>query len=168
MATLKSAVRPIERLTAYASVIHVGAIAADRFVAVVYPLHYETRMTPATLRCVVAAVWLVAAGVSLPAYVGFATSLVPPQSCIVTLWPIFESVVEVVIYSANASFVVFVYARIWSTAMRHEARLQQQQLQVNYAKCVWRVVMSVTMKVRGQKQGVCAIDVVAVTNRPIS
>jgi hypothetical protein len=94
LATYKSAVRPIERLFLYVSLIHIPAIAFDRFVAILHPLHYENRMTPATIGRIIAVLWFIAAAASLPSYVGFATSVVRPQSCIVTLWPMFETVVE--------------------------------------------------------------------------
>lgn len=115
----------------YVSFMHVAAIAFDRFISVVHPLHYETRMTPSTMSRIIAAIWIVAAAGSLPPYVGFIpTVVVRPQSCIVTLWPIFETVVEVMIYVVNSSIVVFVYSRVWSVAMRHgeaEERRQREQ-----------------------------------------
>jgi hypothetical protein len=119
-ATYKSAVRPVERLFLYASFVHIPAIAFDRFVAILHPLHYENRMTPATIGRIIAVLWLIAAAASLPSYVGFATSVVRPQSCIVTLWPMFETVVELSLYFIGSSIVLFVYTKIWSTAMRHE------------------------------------------------
>jgi hypothetical protein len=106
--------------------LHIPAIAFDRFVAILYPLHYEDRMTPLTICCIVTIIWFVAAAVSLPSYVGFATSLVPPQSCIVTLLPVVETVVELSFFFINASVVAFVYLKIWSIAMHHETQQQQQ------------------------------------------
>jgi 5-hydroxytryptamine receptor 1 len=114
-------------MTYYASLLHITAIAIDRFVAVVHPLHYENRMTPTTIRNMVIVIWLAAAAGSLPPYFGF-LSAIKPQSCIVTLWPMFETVVELMIYLVNVSVVVFVYTNIWSSAMRH-TRLQHQQQQ---------------------------------------
>jgi hypothetical protein len=126
LATFKSAVRPIEKLVLYASFIHVSAIAVDKFVAVDYPLHYETLMSSSTIKIVIVIVWLAAAAVSLPPYFGL-LAVVKPLSCIETLWPIFETVVELVIYLTNSLAVGFVYLRMWSTAIRHETRDQQHQ-----------------------------------------
>jgi hypothetical protein len=89
--------------------MHIPAIAFDRFVAILHPLHYEDRMTPATIGRIIGVLWFVAAATSLPSYVGFATSVVPPQSCIVTFWPMFETVVELSYYVISSSVVAFVY-----------------------------------------------------------
>jgi 7 transmembrane receptor (rhodopsin family) len=129
MATYKSAIRPMERLVLYVSFLHIAAIAIDRFVAVVHPLHYENYMTTKTVCVIVTVLWLFGATVSLMPYFGF-LSVLKPQSCIVTLWPTFETVTELMIYIVNSMTVAFVYARIWSTAMRHKAEQQQQQFQL--------------------------------------
>jgi len=132
LATFKTTVRPFERFSAYVALLHISAIAIDRYVAVVHPLHYENIMTPSTIRSIIIVIWSAAAIVSMPAYFGFIPSIVP-QTCIVTLWPVFEAalshivtlwplfeaVVEVTIYSLNSVVVVLAYARIWSAAMRH-------------------------------------------------
>jgi hypothetical protein len=144
LSTYKSAVRPIERLVLYASFLHIPAIAIDRFVAILYPLHYENRMTPSALCRVIAALWLSAAAASLPTYMGFATSVVRPQSCIVTLWPIHETVIELSCYFTSLSIVLFVYMKIWSTAMHHETlQCEQQQRQQQHQHQVSAVSRSV-------------------------
>jgi hypothetical protein len=111
--------------------VHIPAIAFDRFVAILHPLHYEDRMTPVTIGRIIGVLWFVAAATSLPSYVGFATSVVRPQSCIVTFWPMYETVVELSYYVISSSVVAFVYTKIWSIAMRHETQQQQQQPQVS-------------------------------------
>lgn len=138
LATFRSAVRPIEKLLIYVSVLHISAIAVDRFLAIVYPLSYENRMSSSTIKITVVVLWLVAAAVSLPPYFGF-LSIIRPQSCIVTLWPVFETVVEVTIYSVNSLTVGFVYLRIWLTAVHQETQqLQQlrQQQEPAFSLCV--------------------------------
>jgi len=118
----------------YASFTHIAAIAIDRYIAIVHPLHYETRVTPSVLRRVIAGIWIVAAAISLPPLVALNPNIVvPAQSCIVTLWPIFETVVELAIYVGNASIVVVVYSKIWSVAMRHEAAEESRQQQQEQA-----------------------------------
>jgi len=131
LATYKSAVRPFERFAIYASILHIAAIAVDRFSAVIHPLHYENTMTPSTIRSIIIIIWFVAAAVSMPPYFAFLHSI-KPQSCIITLWPVFEAVIEVMMYSVNAVVIVLVYSKIWSTAMRHRVQhehfnAQQQQ-----------------------------------------
>lgn len=172
MATYKSAVRPIERMVLYVSFIHIPAIATDRFVAIVHPLHYEDRMTPSTIWRIIAALWAVAAATSLPPYVGFATAVVRPQSCILTLWPMFDAIVELLYYSISSVVVVFVYSRIWSTAMHHETlhrQYQQQQIQVSTVSKSVRFSIDVgesdghqTRAYGGNSRGLPPVDEIAV------
>lgn len=41
----KAAVRPVERFVIYSSMVHVGFIAVDRYIAVKHALQYENRVT---------------------------------------------------------------------------------------------------------------------------
>ena len=120
----KAAVRPVERWIIYVSFVHVSAIACDRYIAVMYPLHYENRVTPTVIRNIIIAVWVTAGVLSLPAYLGFIWP--DPATCIATLWPMFETVVEISLYLVSSSLVIVVYIRIWKTVMRIELQQQQQ------------------------------------------
>jgi hypothetical protein len=125
MATYKSIARPLERLALYASFLHVSPITVDRFVAVVYPFQYESRMTPKLTRIIVIVIWLIAAGFSLPPYVSF-LSVVKPSSCIVTFWPTYESFVEFSGFCWNTVIVAVAYFKIWKVAVRIEIAERHQ------------------------------------------
>ena len=109
MATYKSAVRPFERFTPYVSFLYITAIAVDQLIAVDHPLQYENRMTLTKIRIIVTIIWFVAAAGSMPPYLGF-LDVIKPQSCIVTLWPVFEAVIELLIYSINSAVFVSFFA----------------------------------------------------------
>lgn len=93
-------------------------------------------MTPSTIGRVIVVVWLTAAVMTLPAYAGF--FVVGTQPCIVTLFLVYESAVELVFYVVNVAVIVFVYVRIWSTAARHhsfERRAREMQHKLAGARC---------------------------------
>jgi hypothetical protein len=130
MATYKSIARPLERMAIYASFLHVSPITIDRFVAVVYPFQYESRMTPNVTRLVVVGIWIIAAVFSLPPYVGFLPA-VKPSSCIVTYWPVYESFVEFSGFCWNTVIVAVAYLKIWKVALRLEIAERRQVVTVS-------------------------------------
>ena len=82
-------------------------------------------MTPKVIRNLIVGIWLTAGALSLPGYLGFAWP--DAVTCTATLWPKFETAVEVGLYAFSCSLVVVVYARIWNVVMHSEVQHQQQQ-----------------------------------------
>jgi hypothetical protein len=129
LATNKSAVRPIERMVYYSSYMHVAAIAIDRYVAVVYPLRYDVIMTSVKIRRLIVAVWFTAMCISVPPYLSFAgIGVGASSSCIITLWPLFETVLELGMYVIDSTIVIIVNSKLWSTAVKSEQQVLQLQL----------------------------------------
>jgi len=62
---------------------------------------------------------------SLPGYFGFIWP--DPATCIATLWPKYETAVEVTLYAISCTLVIVVYIRIWNEVMHSEVQHQQQQ-----------------------------------------
>jgi len=89
-------------------------------------------VTPKVIRNLIVAIWVTAGALSLPGYLGFVWP--DPATCIATLWPKFETAVEVCLYAVSCTLVVFVYTRIWNEVMHGEVQQQQlQQQQTNRA-----------------------------------
>jgi len=82
-------------------------------------------VTPKVIRNLIVAIWVTAGALSLPGYLGFVWP--DPATCIATLWPKFETAVEVCLYAVSCTLVVFVYTRIWNEVMHGEVQQQQQQ-----------------------------------------
>ena len=82
-------------------------------------------MTPKVIRNLIVAIWVTAGAISLPCYLGFVWP--DPATCIATLWPKYETAVEVSVYAISCTLVVVVYVRIWNEVMRSEMYHQQQQ-----------------------------------------
>jgi len=48
---------PLMKMTFYVSVLHTFLISAERYIAIVYPLQYETKFTDRTMKLAISAVW---------------------------------------------------------------------------------------------------------------
>jgi len=82
-------------------------------------------VTPTLIRTIIVAIWLTAGVLALPSYLGFIWP--DPASCIATLWPKYETVMEMSMYAVTCTIVVGVYTRIWNIVMHIELQHQQQQ-----------------------------------------
>ena len=82
-------------------------------------------MTPTVIRNLIVAIWVMAGVLSLPGYFGFIWP--DPATCIATLWPKYETAVEVTLYAISCTLVIVVYIRIWNEVMHSEVQHQQQQ-----------------------------------------
>jgi len=82
-------------------------------------------VTPKVIRNRIVAIWVTAGMITLPCYLGFVWP--DPATCIVTLWPKYETAVEVSVYVISCMMVVVVYIRIWNEVMHSEMHYQQQQ-----------------------------------------
>ena len=51
-------------LGGYVSTYHMILISVERYIAIVYPLHYESKFTDRTLKCAISAAWV--AGITVP------------------------------------------------------------------------------------------------------
>jgi len=107
----KAEVRLFERWILYSSYVHVNFIAVDRYVAIKHALHYESRVTPAVIRNLIAAIWLTATWDLCSLIRRPALPRSPRRSlkCV----------------CLSCTLVIVVYTRIWKTVMHSE--LQQQQ-----------------------------------------
>ena len=47
------------KLNGYVSMYHLILISVERYIAIVYPLHYETKFTDRTLKCAISAAWVI-------------------------------------------------------------------------------------------------------------
>jgi len=52
-----TATTPLFKMTAYSSIYHLIVVCVERYVAIAYPLHYETLFTNRTLKCAISAAW---------------------------------------------------------------------------------------------------------------
>jgi len=82
-------------------------------------------VTPTVIRNLIVGIWMTAGVISLPGYLGFVWPDV--ATCIPTLWPTYESAVEICLYAISCTLVVIVYIRIWNEVMHSEMQHQQQQ-----------------------------------------
>jgi len=49
---------PLQKMNPSVSAYHLILISVERYIAIVYPLHYETKFTDRTLKCAISAAWV--------------------------------------------------------------------------------------------------------------
>jgi 7 transmembrane receptor (rhodopsin family) len=92
----------------YASCCNVIIVAIDRYVAIVYPLHYETKMTDTVVYRMIAAAWLV----SFVYAAGSLLWLINADVKQCPIIPVRYGFADPCIYTAVSTVVIVVYAKI--------------------------------------------------------
>jgi len=115
-----TATTPLLKTTALASTFHLILISIERYIAIVYPLHYETKFTDRTMKLGIAAAW--ATGILLG--MTYALWLINADLRKCDLIPAQYNLIEVVILYIPVCFVMFiVYGKILTIWWRQRKRV---------------------------------------------
>ena len=106
---LITALTPLMKINAHVSIFHLILISVERYIAIVYPLHYETKFTNRTLKWTISVAWVagILIGMTYPFW------LVNADLRICTLIPVHYQLVEVFVFYMPVCSVMFIcYGKI--------------------------------------------------------
>ena len=117
---------PLAKLTPICGALHVIVIAIDRYVAILHPLEYETKLTDRVVRRMIAGVWIAATVISL-SYLFYFLHL-NTSDCVLyhTAFP------DILVYVTSTAFMLFAYTKIIGVAIEQQNRIHHDTLQ-NFA-----------------------------------
>ncbi|XP_069140128.1 octopamine receptor beta-2R-like [Argopecten irradians] len=111
-----------------ASILHLCCISVDRYIAIMNPLHYETKLTKRRVALMIAVTWISSLLISyIPIHSQFYTTdenlqelSVNPDSCKFVVNRIYAVVSSSVSFWVPCTIMVFVYFRIFKEARKQE------------------------------------------------
>lgn len=114
-------VTPIQTVPMYVSCAHLALLAADRYIAIVYPFQYHVRVTNAVAGMLAASAWVVPSLMSLLQMFWIVrvdwNSCLPPYSVTV------QFALSLVLYAFVSLVLIGAYARILRIAREHRVRI---------------------------------------------
>jgi len=121
-----AALTPLMKMTPLASIFHLILISVERYIAIVYPLHYESKFTDRTLKWAIFSMW--ASGI----FAGMTYTLwlidADLRRCI--LIPVQYNLVEVLAYAFACISMFICYGKILAISRRHRRRIEVEPLDV--------------------------------------
>jgi len=115
-----TATTPLMKITALVSIFHMILISIERYIAIVYPLHYETKFTDRTMKLGIASAW--ATGILLGST--YALWLINADLRKCDLIPVPYHLIDVVLAYLPACIVMFiVYGKILAVWWRQHKRV---------------------------------------------
>jgi len=121
---------PLMKMTFYVSVLHTFLISAERYIAIVYPLQYETKFTDRTMKLAISGVW--ATGVSMG--MTYWLWLINADSSKCKRIPVAYHLVDVlVIYIPGCICLFTCYGKIFAITRRQRRCIEPQPTNANPA-----------------------------------
>ena len=115
-----AALTPLMKMTPFASIFHLILISVERYIAIVYPLHYENKFTDRTLKWALFAIW--ATGILIG--MTYTLWLINADLRKCTLIPDQYQVVDVFAYSLVCIGLFVCYGKILAISWRHRQRIE--------------------------------------------
>ena len=116
-----TALTPLIKVNSYVSIYHQILISVERYIAIVYPLHYETKFNDRTLKCSITAVW--ASGLLLA--LTFVLWLINADHRKCDLIPAEYQLVDVLLCYIPVCITMFTcYGKTLAIAWRHRQRIE--------------------------------------------
>ena len=115
-----AALTPLMKMTPYVSIFHLILISVERYIAIVYPLHYETKFTDRTLKWALFAVW--ATGIFLG--MTHALWLINAELNMCSLIPAPYHLVDALAYTPVCVCLFFCYGKTLAIAWRRSRRIE--------------------------------------------
>ena len=119
-----TALTPLQKMVPFVSVFHLILISVERYIAVVYPLHYETKFTDRTLKWALFAVWITGIFVGMT----YALWLINADLHKCTLIPAEYQLVDVIAYLSVCISLFVCYGKILSISWRQRGRIEPVNL----------------------------------------
>jgi len=118
------------KITVYVSGLHYILVSLERYIAIVYPLQYETLVTDRTLKCTIYTVWMIGIFIGMT----FALWLInaDPSKCAVI--PAHYHLLDVFVYTLDCTSLFICYGRILAISWRHRRRIGPQPANFNSAQ----------------------------------
>lgn len=124
-----------------ASILHLCCISMDRYIAILHPLQYETKMTQPRALVMLGVTWVSSILISfIPVYTQLYTTeenvqalINDPDSCPFIVNKVYAGVSSSVSFWIPATIMVFVYARIFLEARKQEKMIQTSALYMHYS-----------------------------------
>ncbi|KAK7008722.1 Octopamine receptor beta-2R [Biomphalaria glabrata] len=124
-----------------ASILHLCCISIDRYIAILHPLQYETKMTQSRALCMLGVTWVSSILISyIPVYSQLYTTeenmealIQDPDSCPFIVNKIYAGVSSSVSFWIPCLIMVCLYARIFMEARKQEKMIQTSTLYMHYS-----------------------------------
>ncbi|GFN90552.1 octopamine receptor [Plakobranchus ocellatus] len=124
-----------------ASILHLCCISMDRYIAIMHPLQYETKMTQSRALFMLGVTWVSSVLISyIPVYSQLYTTeenrqqlIRDPDSCPFIVNRIYAGVSSSVSFWIPCTIMLFVYARIFMEARKQEKMIQSSALYMHYS-----------------------------------
>jgi len=108
------------KLTGYVSIYHLILISVERYIAIVYPLHYESKFTDRTLKVIISAVWV--SGLFLSVLFMMWLPNADLQQCVII--PKFYHLFDVGLFYVPVCITMIIcYSKIFAISWRHRQRI---------------------------------------------
>jgi len=118
---LTAAVLPLMKTSCYASSFHLILVSVERYIAIVYPLHYEATFTDRTLKCAISVVWSTGVLVGMTYFLWFIN--VDLTNC--TLVSVHYYLVDLLLIYIPVCVCLFTcYGRILAISWRQRLRIE--------------------------------------------
>ena len=109
------------KMNAYVSIYHIILMSVERYIAIVYPLHYETKFTDRTLKCAISAAWMTGILVAMTWLVWLINANL--NGCVLVPGQVY--LLEVVIFYIPVCITMFIcYGRILIISWRQRQRIE--------------------------------------------
>lgn len=131
--TLVAVLTPIQRMPSKIIENSMVAIAFERFVAIVYPFHYETKITERTIRVMIASCWLYALVITAFSYAWLVRT--DWRSCGPAYPVMLFGAIDLTTFSLTVLALVGIYARILLVALKHRSRINESEARVSESDC---------------------------------
>ena len=125
---LTTAVMPLMKISGYVSTYHVIPVSVERYIAIVYPLHYENKFTDRTMKWAIFAVWATGIFMGMTHWMWFVNANL--KQCI--LVPVDYFLVEVLLIYIPVCICLFAcYGKILAISWRQRRCIEPQPANTN-------------------------------------
>jgi len=124
-----AALTPLMKITPFVNSFHLILMSVERYIAIVYPLHYENKFTDRTLKWALFVVWTTGILVGIT----YMLWLINADLRRCTLIPVQYQLVDILGYISGCICLFICYGKILVISWRHRRQIEPQPVNVNAA-----------------------------------